>query len=250
MPYKDPVKKAAMKKLYKQLNPERVRAWAKKARPRTIEQRAKENKRRRLFNEKHALEKSQQRQRAEIALHSIECKMRTCCYPTIKRERWEYCSPTCRGIAERRTCSGLGCDRLLPLLCHYRLKYCEWCKFCNDMNGRLRAGAQIKVWKRENKEKVAMQRHRRRATVRGSGVAPISPGFLSRLLLLQKFQCAAPHCRTDISLEGKSRCHVDHIFPISRGGRHAMDNLQLLCPRCNCLKRAKTMDEWAKDLAI
>jgi 5-methylcytosine-specific restriction endonuclease McrA len=37
---------------------------------------------------------------------------------------------------------------------------------------------------------------------------------------------------------------IDHIIPISRGGTHWPDNIQLLCLPCNLSKAAKTMDEW------
>lgn len=37
---------------------------------------------------------------------------------------------------------------------------------------------------------------------------------------------------------------IDHIHPVSRGGRNTLDNLQLLCRTCNRSKHAMTMDEW------
>lgn len=37
---------------------------------------------------------------------------------------------------------------------------------------------------------------------------------------------------------------IDHIVPISRGGTHWPDNIQLLCMSCNVSKGAKTMVEW------
>ncbi len=39
---------------------------------------------------------------------------------------------------------------------------------------------------------------------------------------------------------------VDHILPVSRGGFTQMDNLQVLCEKCNLRKSNMTMDEFHK----
>lgn len=38
--------------------------------------------------------------------------------------------------------------------------------------------------------------------------------------------------------------HVDHIIPLSRGGRHVIENLCCSCFSCNVNKRSKTPEEW------
>jgi len=43
---------------------------------------------------------------------------------------------------------------------------------------------------------------------------------------------------------GSDAEHLDHIWPLARGGCSALHNLQWLCEHCNCSKGAKTMDEW------
>lgn len=50
-------------------------------------------------------------------------------------------------------------------------------------------------------------------------------------------QCAA--CGSRANLE------VDHIHPVSRGGKNDLENLQLLCRSCNRSKKDQTMEEWS-----
>jgi len=54
------------------------------------------------------------------------------------------------------------------------------------------------------------------------------------LVLLHGRQCAVCGCKYNLT--------IDHILPISRGGRTTMANLQLLCERHNKEKDAEIMD--------
>lgn len=54
-----------------------------------------------------------------------------------------------------------------------------------------------------------------------------------KLMAIQKGKCVA--CRNNI----RSDYHVDHIFPLARGGTNDKTNLQLLCPTCNRQKHAR-----------
>lgn len=38
--------------------------------------------------------------------------------------------------------------------------------------------------------------------------------------------------------------HLDHIFPVSRGGTNEVTNLTVACATCNLSKGAKTLGEW------
>lgn len=57
----------------------------------------------------------------------------------------------------------------------------------------------------------------------------------------QKYRCA--NCECDIS----EKHHIDHIQPLSKGGRNDIRNLQILCPACNLEKGAKDPIDWAQD---
>lgn len=48
-------------------------------------------------------------------------------------------------------------------------------------------------------------------------------------------------CAACGSMEDQS---LDHVVPLSRGGRHTVGNLQTLCLSCNVKKANRTMMEW------
>jgi 5-methylcytosine-specific restriction endonuclease McrA len=39
--------------------------------------------------------------------------------------------------------------------------------------------------------------------------------------------------------------HLDHVMPLSLGGKHVIDNADILCPKCNQRKHATHPDTWA-----
>lgn len=43
--------------------------------------------------------------------------------------------------------------------------------------------------------------------------------------------------------------HIDHIFPISRGGAHGKENIGFLCSTCNIHKNNRTVEEYIAYLA-
>lgn len=65
---------------------------------------------------------------------------------------------------------------------------------------------------------------------------PISKTKL--IAVMQKSGSVCVACGWDQDL------HVDHIVPHSRGGSNDVENLQMLCARCNLSKGTKTMEEW------
>ncbi|ATS93083.1 HNH endonuclease [Gordonia phage Patio] len=44
--------------------------------------------------------------------------------------------------------------------------------------------------------------------------------------------------------ERSSKLTVEHIIPLSRGGRHSIGNIVPACPTCNYQKQNRTVMEW------
>lgn len=84
-----------------------------------------------------------------------------------------------------------------------------------------------------NPESKIEHKHRRRARLYNNGVYEVSAKFLRNL---RNSPCVMCGSTDNIS--------VDHIVPVSRGGRHAEGNLQPLCGLCNSSKSNRTMMEW------
>lgn len=61
----------------------------------------------------------------------------------------------------------------------------------------------------------------------------ITPGFVQKLLELQRWTCVV--CNKDL----RYGYHVDHITPVAKGGENTDYNVQALCPKCNLEKGDK-----------
>lgn len=129
-----------------------------------------------------------------------------------------------------------------------------------DRNRRLadpeRKAAAGRAYYMANKERVAEYRQanaerfrrlgaqtsrRRRARLANADVRSVSDRDLRRLLTRQQGRCA--YCGTALD-----DCHLDHVIPVSRGGRHAIGNLAYACGRCNRRKAAKLLVAWRQEL--
>lgn len=84
-----------------------------------------------------------------------------------------------------------------------------------------------------NKERMRPQRKAAKA-MRRSALGRVTKKDVEDLLNLQKWRCAA--CKADVKKVGY---HLDHIFPLAKGGTNERNNLQILCPACNLSKSAK-----------
>ena len=87
-------------------------------------------------------------------------------------------------------------------------------------------------WAKNNPGKRRLTEHRRRTRKFGGGVFHVSDKDLKTLLSRPCFYC------------GEESKHIDHIVPLSRGGRHSIGNLIQACASCNLSKGNKFITEW------
>lgn len=85
-----------------------------------------------------------------------------------------------------------------------------------------------------NNEQNRMYQLKRRARLANNGIYLISNKDYKKLLSQNCFYC-------DNVAEA-----LDHVIPVSRGGRHSYGNLVPACKPCNSSKHNKTITEWQK----
>lgn len=73
------------------------------------------------------------------------------------------------------------------------------------------------------------------------GYVPFARAEWDRVLNRHGNRCA--YCGDSGPME------MDHVVPISRGGRHALANIVPACPPCNRSKQARFLAEWRLELA-
>jgi 5-methylcytosine-specific restriction endonuclease McrA len=92
---------------------------------------------------------------------------------------------------------------------------------------RERECSRVRDWNKENRAKANAQTHRYRARQRAAQIGdPVA--LQERIDEIYTESCV--WCGTVDNI------HVDHIWPLSKGGAHAVFNLQALCGTCNAKK--------------
>lgn len=93
--------------------------------------------------------------------------------------------------------------------------------------------ARVKAWTLANPDRVHDFRATRRSRKLENGIFLITRKEIKALLSSHCFYCGSAE---SISL--------DHVIPISRGGRHSIGNLVAACRSCNSRKNARFITEW------
>lgn len=106
-----------------------------------------------------------------------------------------------------------------------------------------RARENGKRWDAANPEKKSSHKHNRRARLAGTGGKHTSAD-IAEILKMQKNRCA--YCR--VKLKGKYE--IDHITPVSAGGRNDRTNLQATCSFCNRSKGAIEPLKYARQVGL
>ena len=91
-------------------------------------------------------------------------------------------------------------------------------------------------WKKAHPEERRTSVRNRRARLKAGGV--LSKFIEKHLMVFQNGKC--PVCKCDIT----KRFHLDHIVPVSKGGKNEDSNVQLLCPPCNQSKGGKMPEQF------
>jgi 5-methylcytosine-specific restriction endonuclease McrA len=89
-----------------------------------------------------------------------------------------------------------------------------------------------KKYFQSHQDKWRLKGHRRRALKLGGGVYSITIEEVKSMMKRPCFYC------------GEESKHIDHIVPLSRGGRHSIGNLIQACASCNLSKSNKFIIEW------
>ena len=101
----------------------------------------------------------------------------------------------------------------------------------------------FREYRAANRDRCREHKHRRRARERSTTVEEFSLAdvyaWWEELGIYTCFWCDLPFAEGD-------RIHVDHVWPLSRGGHHAVRNLVPACERCNLAKHSSLPHEFAE----
>jgi len=117
----------------------------------------------------------------------------------------------------------------------YRERYPERVKEAERSRDRDKVLAKNRRWYANNREVYYANNRKRRARMYNAEHTP-----WSRQQVWEQTKGVCYLCLS--ALDGS--WHVDHVVPISRGGRDSLDNLLPACASCNASKKDNLLEEW------
>lgn len=108
----------------------------------------------------------------------------------------------------------------------------EAARYLREREHRLAYAAK---YQRANPQVPQRAKRKRKARIAGAGLFTVTARDWARTIARYD-GCA--YCG------GHGRMSMDHVVPISRGGRHSIGNLVPACINCNSSKRDRTIMEW------
>lgn len=102
-------------------------------------------------------------------------------------------------------------------------------------------------WAKANPDRRLESFARRRARVLGQ-----SAERRAEVQAFYRYVKTAPRlrCHWCDHVVAKRDRHVDHVSPLSKGGKHAIENLCCACSRCNLSKGSKTPEQFTRQAAL
>jgi len=113
-------------------------------------------------------------------------------------------------------------------------------------DNRERVHHNAKVWARKNREKRSASARKRHAIKRGASGHHTEKDVF-KILDMQNNRCA--FCSKKVARRAIDY-HVDHIYPLSKGGSNGPENIQILCILCNLKKSNKDPVEYAEERGL
>lgn len=98
-----------------------------------------------------------------------------------------------------------------------------------------------KKYREEHREYFYEKNAERKELMKITDDGTVTNEYLEFIYHEQNGKCM--YCGCDLNESGK---HLDHIIPLSKGGKHTCTNIQWLCPTCNLSKGDKLEEEWLK----
>lgn len=162
--------------------------------------------------------------KSKLGKYGVRAKCKVCCaeYYLENKERIAECQAEYRRVNK---------EKVLERDAKYR------------RNNRDKQAEYQTKWRVANKDRVAKWRrnyHAKKQNAQGNHTAQDIQAILNN----QQNKCA--YCEADLT----NGHDVDHIRPISRGGRNDIINLVCACSACNRSKNDRTLSEWFDWLQI